>query len=251
VVSSAFLHFGEERPLSGTGGSGTIFFGHCNLCCRFCQNHDISQPPAGETPGRGVSGEELAGIMIGLQRSGAHNINLVSPSHVIVPILEALVMAVPQGLRLPLVYNSGGYDSPVALELLDGIVDIYMPDMKFDDPGVARELSGPSDYPARNRAAVTEMNRQVGDLQTDVSGLATQGLLVRHLVLPGGLAGTGGILRFLADLSQHAYLNLLDQYRPCHRAFDRPPLDRPLKRSEWSEAITLAKELGLTRLDGV
>ncbi|HEX77932.1 MAG TPA: radical SAM protein [Dehalococcoidia bacterium] len=248
VVSSYGPHFGEEGPLVGRGGSGTIFFTHCNLRCVFCQNYTISQKGEGYE----VSPEELAGMMLALQGKGCHNINLVSPSHVVPQILEALEIAVSRGLTLPIVYNSGGYDSLDTLELLDGIVDIYMPDMKYSDEATARHYSGIKDYPAVNRAAVKEMHRQVGDLKLDENGVATRGLLVRHLVLPEGLAGTPQVVRFLAqEISPSTYLNVMAQYRPCHRAMEFPALSRPISRAEFLEAVRLARQAGLTRLDGV
>jgi putative pyruvate formate lyase activating enzyme len=204
---------------------------------------------AGE--GREVSGRELAAIMLSLQRQGCHNINLVSPSHVVAQILEALVVAAAQGLRLPLVYNSGGYDSPEALALLDGVVDIYMPDVKYGGSAEARRYSKVRDYVEINRRAVKEMHRQVGDLAVDDAGLARRGLLVRHLILPEGQAGTEQVLRFLAEeISPATYLNLMDQYRPCYRAGDYEALARRPTRSELSWAVALAHHYGLHRLDG-
>ncbi|WP_305046978.1 radical SAM protein [Geoalkalibacter sp.] len=245
-VYSQGPHHGEERPLSGQRGSGTIFFSHCNLGCVFCQNWEISR--RGE--GRDVSARRLADIMLGLQDLGCHNINLVTPSHVVPQILAALDLAAKQGLRLPLVFNSGGYDSPEALELLDGIIDIYMPDMKFADSRTAAPYLGVKDYAEVNRAAVREMHRQVGDLVLSAGGLARRGLLVRHLVLPGNLAGSETILEFLArEISRHTYLNLMDQYRPCYRADEYPPLDRRPTRAEWRAALEQARKLGLHRLD--
>jgi putative pyruvate formate lyase activating enzyme len=246
-VASWGPHHGEEDPLRGWQGSGTIFFGSCNLRCLFCQNHSISQTAAAPE----VESEVLAAIMLELQRAGCHNINLVSPSHVVAPILEALVPAAAAGLHLPLVYNTGGYDSIEALELLDGVIDIYMPDMKYASTATARRLSNVLDYPTANRAAVREMHRQVGNLVLDDDGLAVRGLLLRHLVLPAGLAGTGPIMRFLAqEISPNTYLNLMDQYRPAHRAQERPPLNRPITPSEYVRALSAARKAGLTRLDG-
>ncbi|MBN1266518.1 MAG: radical SAM protein [Anaerolineales bacterium] len=245
-VASYGAHHGEEAPLRGRFGSGTIFFSSCNLNCVFCQNADISQTLAGSP----VTSEELAGLMLSLQDQGCHNINLVSPSHVVAEILEALVIAAGHGLSLPLVWNTGGYDSPEALALLDGIVDIYMPDMKYSDAQTALEYSGIQDYPRINQEAVREMFRQTGDLQIDASGIATRGLLVRHLVLPGGLAGTPDIVRFLAEeISTDTYLNLMDQYRPCHQAALHPLLNRCITREEYQAALAAAQTAGLTRLD--
>ena len=246
-VASFGPHFGEESPLSGRRGSGTIFFTHCNLACVYCQNYTISQ----QGEGRAVTAEELAEIMLSLQKKGCHNINLVSPTHVVPQILEALEIAVPNGLKLPLVYNTGGYDSLETLKLLDGVIDIYMPDMKYSDAGVGKRLSGVADYPAVNRAAVKEMHRQVGDLQMDGAGIAVRGLLVRHLVLPHGLAGTGDTMRFLArEISPETYLNVMAQYRPCYRACDTHDLSHPLNGTEFREAIGMAQREGLHRLDG-
>jgi putative pyruvate formate lyase activating enzyme len=245
IVHSYGPHQGEEDPLRGWHGSGTIFFSRCNLRCVFCQNWEISQ--RGE--GQAVTPEELAGIMLDLQRRGCHNINLVTPSHVVSQILQATLLAARQGLRLPLVYNTGGYDSPEALALLDGVVDLYMPDMKYGDSVTAHRLSHVRHYWEVNQAAVQEMHRQVGDLTLDAQGLAQRGLLVRHLVLPGGVAGTETVLRFLAGLSRNTYLNLMDQYRPCYRTATEPPLGRALTAAEYKQAVRLAERYGLRRLD--
>jgi len=246
VVSSYGPHFGEEAPLVGMHGSGTIFFTYCNLRCVFCQNYTISQ--LGE--GHEVSREELARIKLSLQAGGCHNINLVSPTHVVPYILDALELAASMGLYLPLVYNTGGYDSLETLKLLDGIVDIYMPDMKYADEKTAEQLSGIKNYPEVNRAAIKEMHRQVGDLQINQQGVAQRGLLVRHLVLPNQLAGTQEIVRFLAqEVSTHTYVNIMAQYRPSYKAHNVPPVSRPLLREEFTEAIELARQQGLDRLD--
>ncbi len=248
AVSSYGPHFGEEAPLVGIHGSGTIFFTYCNLRCMFCQNYTISQ--MGE--GRVVTKGEIARMMLSLQERGCHNINLVTPTHVVPQILEALKIAAGLGLSIPLVYNCGGYESVETLRLLDGIVDIYMPDMKYSDERNARRFSGVKDYPAVNRAAVKEMHRQVGDLQVDERGVATRGLLVRHLVLPHGIAGTEGVVRFIAEeVSLNTYLNVMAQYYPSHRAFKIPALSRALTRQEFAEAINLARQYGLERLDGI
>jgi putative pyruvate formate lyase activating enzyme len=236
---------GEEDPLVGSGGSGTVFFAWCNLRCVYCQNYEISQ--GGD--GREVGPEELAAMMLSLQRQGCHNINLVSPSHVVPQILAALLIAAEAGLRLPLVYNTGGYDSLKTLALLDGVVDIYMPDMKYADAAVALEYSKVRDYPAVNQAAVKEMERQVGDLSLDERGVARRGLLVRHLVLPEGLAGTGEVISFLRNqVSPRAYINVMPQYRPCYHAGEHRPLARPITVREYDEAVRLAEVAGL-RLD--
>ncbi len=246
-VSSYGPHHGEEDPLRGWKGSGTIFFSRCNLRCQFCQNYDISQADAGMQ----VTGQQLATMMLELQAIGCHNVNLVSPSHVVPQILAALPLAVQEGLCLPLVYNTGGYDSLETLQLLDGIVDIYMPDMKYANGGYAKKYSRVQDYPQVNRAAVQEMHRQVGDLQLDKNGLATRGLLVRHLVLPNHLAGTRQIVRFLAgEISKNTYLNLMAQYRPAYNASRYPELNRRITQREYDEAVQMAQEVGLTNLDG-
>jgi putative pyruvate formate lyase activating enzyme len=246
VVASYGPHFGEERPLVGANGSGTIFFSNCNLFCNFCQNWDISH---GGT-GRPVSAGELASMMLSLQQRGCHNINFVTPSHVIHPVLEALRLAVERGLRVPLVYNCGGYERVSALKLLDGIVDIYMPDFKFWDPKVSEDLCGAPDYPERARAALIEMHRQTGDLVMDAEGIAQRGLLVRHLVLPGGMAGTELVVEFIAkEVSPSTYINIMDQYHPCGDASETPPMNRRIASREFLEAIQAAKRTGLTRLD--
>lgn len=246
IVSSYGPHLGEEDPLRGSRGSGTIFFSRCNLRCQYCQNHDISQ--TGE--GVAVSAQELATIMLDLQRRGCHNINFVSPSHVVPQILQALCLAAADGLNIPLVYNTGGYDSLAMLRLLEGVIDIYMPDMKYADSRVAHRYSKIPDYPRVNRAAVKEMHRQVGDLQLDLRGIALRGLLVRHLVLPGNLAGTDQLVRFLAEeISINTYLNLMAQYHPDYRAHHFPDLNRRITPDEYRQAVAWAHEAGLYRLD--
>jgi putative pyruvate formate lyase activating enzyme len=246
LVHSYGPHHGEERPLSGSRGSGTIFFSRCNLRCVYCQNWETSQRGLG----REVTIEELAGMMLYLQDQGCHNINLVSPGHVIAPALAAVATAAERGLRLPLVYNTGGYDSLEGLALLDGIIDIYMPDMKYSGAEIARKYSKARDYPRVNREAVREMHRQVGDLVLDEDGVASRGLLVRHLVLPDDLAGTEGVLAFLAEeISSRTYVNLMDQYRPCYRASRYPELSRRITPAEYLRALDLAARQGLRRLD--
>ena len=246
VVASFGAHHGEENCLRGTRGSGTIFFSWCNLRCVFCQNWDISQKGAG----REVTARELADIMLELQTEGCHNINLVSPSHVVAQVIAAVGDAARRGLRLPLVYNTGGYDSPEALALLDRIVDIYMPDMKCGSSEIARKYSKVRNYVEVNRAAVKEMHRQVGDLVLDKRGVAKRGLLVRHLVLPGNLAGTDEVLGFLARVvSLNTYLNLMDQYHPCYRAEEYPEIARPATAAEYGAAMRSAEHHGLERLD--
>ncbi|HSD65902.1 MAG TPA: radical SAM protein, partial [Vicinamibacteria bacterium] len=242
VVASWGPHHGEEAPVSGTRGSGTVFFSFCNLACEFCQNADVSR--LGE--GREATPMALAAIFLALQDEGCHNLNLVSPTHVLPQVLEALPLAAASGFSLPLVWNTGGYDSLEALLLLDGVVDVYMPDMKYGDAGIARAFSGVEDYPAVNRAAVKEMHRQVGDLLLDEEGVAVRGLLVRHLVLPGGLAGSEEVFRFLAtEVSAGTYLNVMAQYRPAYRARLHPPLDRTPTEEELAAAFALAARHGL------
>jgi len=245
-VSSYGPHLGEEKPLRGWNGSGTIFFSGCNLSCIYCQNADISQ----QLTGKPVTAEDLAGIMLELQERGCHNINLVSPTHVISQIIEAIYLAARKGLSLPIVYNTGGYDSIDTLELLDGVIDIYMPDMKYSADDPAERLSGVSDYPSVNTEAVREMHRQVGNLQLDSRGIALTGLLIRHLVLPAGLAGSRKVLGFVArEISRNTYLNIMDQYRPVYQAHKVPEIHRPVYREEYERVIELAAELGLKRLD--
>lgn len=245
-VSSSGPHHGEENPLRGWSGSGTIFFARCSLHCQYCQNFEISQTDNGIE----MEPEELAVIMLKLQKLGCHNINFVSPSHVVAQILSAVFCAARQGLNIPLVYNTGGYDSLTALHLLDGVIDIYMPDMKYADAHIALHLSKAKDYPSINQGVVKEMYRQVGDLKLDEHGIATRGLLVRHLVLPNHLAGTAAIVRFLAEeISTDTYLNLMDQYHPAFHALDFPQLSRPITRDEYHAAAQMAYEAGLHRLD--
>lgn len=246
-LSSYGPHHGEENPLRGWRGSGTIFFARCNLRCQYCQNYEISQSDSGEA----VSESRLAEAMLELQADGCHNINLVSPSHVVPQILGAVLIAARNGLQLPLVYNTGGYDSLEMLRLLDGVVDIYMPDMKYASQQAGRFYSKIPRYPQVNQACVKEMHRQVGDLRLDEDGLARGGLLIRHLVLPNGLAGTREIVHFIAEqLSRDSYLNLMDQYRPAFNARQFPKINRPTSREEYRQALDMAAQAGLTRLDG-
>ena len=246
VVASWGPHYGEESPLVGTRGSGTVFFTYCNLSCVFCQNYEISHGGEG-TP---VRAEDLAGIMLGLQKQGCHNINFVTPSHVIQQILDALSIAVEKGLHIPIVYNCGGYELVPALKLLDGIVDIYMPDFKFWDAQTARELCCAQDYPERARQALREMHRQVGDLWVDGNGVARRGVLVRHLVMPNGLAGTPEVAGFIArEISARTYVNIMDQYHPCGDAFRNGAINRRITPEEYREAMKAAAKAGLTRLD--
>ncbi len=246
VLASYGPHFGEEDPLVGRSGSGTLFFAHCNLLCLFCQNYDISH----EGHGVPVGPQQLAAVMVDLQERGCHNINFVTPTHVIPQILEALPHAVEHGLRVPLVYNCGGYERVAALRLLEGVFDIYMPDFKFWDPEVAQRLCAAPDYPERAREALWEMHRQVGDLQIDPSGIAMRGVLVRHLVMPGGMAGTPEVCDFIArSISPNTYVNIMNQYRPCGRAREVPELRRGITSQEYEAALDAARKAGLKRLD--
>lgn len=247
-VSSYFLHFGEEDCLRGRNGSGTIFFAWCNLRCQFCQNFDISHLGHGEE----TRPERLAEMMLELQGMGCHNINFVTPEHVVPQILEALVFAVEGGLRLPLVYNTSAYDSLESLRLMDGIVDIYMPDFKIWDSRMAFKYLLAKDYPQAARRAIKEMHRQVGDLKMDEHGLAKRGVLVRHLVMPGGIAGTHRIMKFLADeVSPHTYVNIMAQYHPAGKVSAErfPEINRGITREEYADAVAAAQKAGLYRFD--
>ncbi|HYW44317.1 MAG TPA: radical SAM protein [Bryobacteraceae bacterium] len=247
-VSSHFPHFGEEQCLKGWRGSGTIFFSMCNLRCKFCQNYDISQAERGpETPP-----ERLAQIMIGLQVRGCHNINFVTPEHVVPQILEALAIAAEQGLRLPLVYNTSAYDSLDSLHLMDGIVDIYMPDFKFWDSDLSLRYVKAKDYPEAARRNIREMHRQVGALKLDEHGLAQRGVLVRHLVMPGDIAGTESIMRFLAEeVSPDTYVNVMDQYYPAGRVNGAQfvEINRRISAAEHRRAVEAARAAGLWRIE--
>ena len=250
-IASSGPHFGEESPLVGINGSGTIFFEGCSLLCIFCQNYDISHiDKLGDDSPQAVNDDQLADIMISLQEQGCHNINLVTPSHVVPQILAALPSAIEKGLRIPLVYNSGGFDSVDTLQLLDGVIDIYMPDCKFISTETAKRYTRAADYPEVMKKAVLEMHRQVGELKTDERGIAVRGLLVRHLVMPGHLEETEGILEFLAkEVSENTYINIMDQYRPCFEAFGMSPINRPLSREEHNRALEMAHSKGLHNLD--
>jgi len=247
-VASYGPHFGEESVLVGDKGSGTIFFCGCNLLCRFCQNYEISHCLKGECTA--VNEHELAAIMVELQAKGCHNINLVTPSHVVPQILAALYQAITGGLHIPLVYNCGGYESVETLLLLEGIVDIYMPDVKFWFKESAVQCAEAPDYRQRVQDGLLEMQRQVGDLWVNNEGVAERGLLVRHLLMPGGLEESRAIFKFLAKhISKNCYLNVMDQYRPCGRALDLPGMGGTISVEQYQQAITSAKENGLTRLD--
>lgn len=242
IVSSASPHFGEESPLVGTHGSGTIFLSSCNLGCIYCQNWDISH----QRIGKRISTGECADIMLKLQKTGCHNINFVTPSHVTPQLTEALLDAWDRGLEIPIVYNCGGYESLDMIKLLEGFIDIYMPDVKYSDSAIAQELSDAPNYFENLKPVIKEMHRQVGDLKTDPGNIALSGLLVRHLVLPYGLAGTEEIVSFLADeISKDTYINLMDQYYPCSEGVSHSKLGRMLKPQEHQKAIELAKRAGL------
>lgn len=245
-VYSYMAHHGEENPLRGKNGSGTIFFSGCNMHRQFCQNSDISQDNYGTL----LDADKLARMMLDLQVQGCHNINLVSPTHVVPHILTALLIAARSGLHLPLVYNTGGYDSLETLHLLDGIVDIYMPDMKYANEETARRYSLIPHYPQINQTAVKEMHRQVGDLKLDENGIAYRGLLIRHLLLPNGIAGTQDILNFIVnEISPNTYLNIMGQYHPDYNARDYPELMKRITRQDHRQALDWARRAGLERLD--
>ncbi len=246
VVYSAQPHFGEELPLVGRFGSGTIFFSNCSLRCVFCQNWPIAH----EGRGQRLDDEQLAKLMLEVQRIGCHNINLVTPTHVMPHILNATRIAAQQGLRIPLCYNTGGYDAIEAIELLDGIVDIYLPDLKFMDAEQAERYTGAVDYPQTAQRAIAEMHRQVGELVTDVSGVAVRGLMIRHLVMPNRVSGAREFVHWVADtLSTSTYVNIMSQYRVEHHAFEYPDIARAITTQEFLEAMDWAEEAGLTNLD--
>ncbi|MEJ5262826.1 MAG: radical SAM protein [Ignavibacterium sp.] len=243
-ISSYGPHFGEEPELVGLYGSGTIFFTNCNLACVYCQNYDISQLGVGKK----ISLEELSDIMISLQRRGCHNINLVTPTHFVPQIVQALIIAIDKGLEIPLVYNCGGYESVETLKLLENIIYIYMPDIKYSDNEVASRLSGIKNYWNVVRAAVREMHRQVGDLHIGRNGIAKRGLLVRHLVLPNDLAGSEKVIDFIADeISKNTYVNIMDQYHPSYKADEYVELNRRIRMTEYEKVLEYAKLKGLNR----
>ncbi|MDK2821256.1 MAG: putative pyruvate formate lyase activating enzyme [Clostridia bacterium] len=245
VVASYNRHIGEEDVLVGQNGSGTIFFSYCNLSCQFCQNCDISH----DGEGREVSANELSDIMLDLQDIGCHNINFVSPSHFVPQILEGLVLAVDKGLNIPLVYNTGGYDDLETIKLLDGIIDIYMPDIKFSDDKNGKKYAAAPRYFTVVQEVIKEMHRQVGDLKTNKLNIATRGLLVRHLVMPNDLAGTDKVVQFLAnEISPATCINIMAQYYPAHKAHKYPELNRSIYPREYRWAIQKAKEAGLYRI---
>jgi putative pyruvate formate lyase activating enzyme len=245
-VSGTFAHFGEESPLVGSKGSGTIFFSYCNLLCNFCQNYETSH----NGDGRAVNDSELAEIMLNLQGQGCHNINFVTPSHVVYHILSASAIAIEKGLHIPLVFNTGAYDCVDTLKLLDGIIDIYMPDFKFWENDIAEKTCRASNYPQIAQSAIKEMYRQVGDLKMDSNGIAISGLLLRHLVLPHKLAGTREIMHFIAtQLSKNTYTNIMPQYRPCGQAYQIADLASHISEEEFQDALNEAKQKGILRLD--
>jgi putative pyruvate formate lyase activating enzyme len=246
VVVHSGLHFGEEPPISGSHGSGTIFFARCNARCVYCQNYQISQCVE-EIPTRTLSPEELADEMLALERSGAHNVNLVSPTHVIAQVAEGLCIAREKGLSIPVVYNTNGYDAVETLRCLEGLIDVYLPDVKYSDDAVAKAHSGIGRYVEVNRRAIAEMFRQVGNLAVDREGIARQGVLVRHLVLPEDLAGSKDSLAFLAALSKEMVVSIMAQYSPQHKARNLPPLDRRISAAEYERVLDWAWELGLDR----
>ena len=242
VISSVSSHHGEEPPLSGTKGSGTIFFTNCNLRCLYCQNYPISQMGNGTERSPG----ELACQMLWLQEQGCHNLNLVTPTHFMPQILKALGIAKERGFNLPVVYNTSGYDSVEALRLLDGVVDIYLPDMRYSDEAASRKYSIAPHYPEINRAAIREMYRQVGNLVLDEKGIASRGLIVRHLILPGGLSGTEGVMKFLAEeISRDVYISLMSQYFPAYKANEHKEISRRITADEYEEAYQLMQKYGL------
>lgn len=250
-IASICPHFGEEPPLSGTRGSGTIFFSNCTMRCVYCQNWQISQ---GKSIGEGIgigkeySEDELVGEFLKLQEAGCHNINLVSPTQFAVPIARALKIAKRRGLLLPIVYNTNGFDQIKTLKNFNGLVDIYLPDIKYSDNVIGYEYSSVKNYVERNRAAITEMYQQVGDLEIDENGIAKRGLIIRHLVMPNGLAGSYAALKFIASLSKEIWLSLMAQYYPCYRAKEYPMLDRRIKPAEYQQVLDWAEELGLANI---
>ncbi len=243
-ISSAFPHFGEETPLVGTHGSGTIFLSHCNLKCIFCQNYDISI----YGDGMPCSYNQLATIMLELQKRGCHNINLVTPTHYVPHIIKALSSAIDLGLSIPIVYNCGGYESLEVIRLLDGIVDIYMPDIKFLDPTIASRFCKAENYPEVVKSVILEMQRQVGDLSVNNEGIATRGLLIRHLVMPSCGDDTKSILRYIREeVSPNAFVNIMSQYHPCNKADEYPEITRRITSREYRDALDYARKIGLVR----
>jgi putative pyruvate formate lyase activating enzyme len=244
MISSAFPHFGEEPPLVGYHGSGTIFLTHCNLRCSFCQNYDISHLGRGER----ITSSEMAQTMVRLQEIGCHNINFVTPTHYAPQIMASLPEAIEKGFRLPIVYNCSGYEAIEVVRLLEGVVDIYMPDAKYMNERFSKQFSNAPDYPEVLKKVLKEMYRQVGDLKTNSNGIAERGLLIRHLVMPNGVSSSEEILKFIAEeVSLHSYVNIMDQYRPEYRANDYPEINRRITHKEYLEAVQMAKRVGLYR----
>ena len=244
MVSSAFPHFGEEPPLVGHHGSGTIFLTHCNLRCVFCQNYDISHLGKGDP----VTPSEMARVMIRLQEMGCHNINFVTPTHYAPQIAASLLKAVEMGLRIPIVYNCSGYESLEVIRLLERIIDIYMPDAKYMDESVSKRFSNAPDYPEVLKGVLKEMHRQVGDLSINSEGMAERGLLIRHLVMPGGTASSEEVFKFIAqEVSASSYVNIMDQYRPEYRAREYPEINRRIIHKEYLEVIQVARRFRLYR----
>jgi len=244
MVSSAFPHFGEEPPLVGYHGSGTIFLTHCNLMCIFCQNYDISHQGRGDR----ITTSEMVRAMVKLQEMGCHNINFVTPTHYAPQIVASLPEAIERGLRLPIVYNCSGYDSIEVIKLLEGIVDIYMPDAKYMDEKFSKRFSNAQDYPEVIKKVLKEMHRQVGDLKINSLGIAERGLLIRHLVMPGGVASSEAVLKFIAEeISVHSYVNIMDQYRPEYKASEYPEINRRIAHKEYLETIQVARRFHLYR----
>ncbi len=242
IVYSTFAHHGEEPPVSGDNGSGIIFFSRCNMRCVYCQNHLFSQ----KDEGRAVDADELARYMLERQEEGCHNINLATPTHVMPQILEALTIAVPRGLKIPLVYNTSGYERPEVIALLDGIVDVYLTDMRYAQPEIAQKYSCAPDYPSWNQMSLREMNRQVGVARFNPDGTIARGLIIRHLVLPENISGTKQILDFIArEISPETYISLMSQYFPTFEAEQHPPLDRRLHLEEYEKAIEAMRDAGL------
>lgn len=241
-VYSYFSHYGEEPVISGENGSGTIFFSNCNLGCLYCQNYEFSQLGRGKE----ADAKELASFMLELQEQGCHNINFVTPTHVVAQLLQALILAIEGGLRIPLVYNTSGYDSVKTLKLLDGIFDIYLPDARYADSNIALKFSSAEDYPEVNQMVLKEMYRQAGIAQFDKEGIMESGLIIRHLVLPNNLAGTDKIMRFIAqELSKDVYISLMSQYFPCYKAGDCLEISRRLSREEYKKAMETMYSYGL------
>ena len=244
MVSSAFPHFGEEPPLVGYHGSGTIFLTHCNLRCVFCQNYDISHLGKGEQ----ITSSEIAKTMVKLQEMGCHNINFVTPTHYAPQIVASLPEAIEMGLSLPIVYNCSGYESIEVIRLLDGVIDIYMPDAKYMEEKFSKQFSNALDYPEVIKKVLKEMYRQVGDLKTNSKRIAERGLLIRHLVMPGGVASSEAVLKFIAEeISPHSYVNIMDQYRPEYRAYEYSGINCRISHKEYLEAIQMAKRFHLYR----